>query len=94
MAPTLRLTLLALLIASAACRTGPGLLRPPEGARPELTRVGIPAPGVRGAYAVDGGGRQIRELQSGSTLHVGGQRLQPASLYEFRVELDDRKSVV
>jgi hypothetical protein len=78
MSPTLRLTLLSLLIPAAACRTNPGLLRPPEGQRPELARVGLPAPDVRGAYVVDGGGRQVRELQSGSTLHLGAQQLQPA----------------
>jgi hypothetical protein len=83
-----RLSILSLLILASCSQTPPTLLRPPEGSRPELVRVGLPAPRGSGAYAVDGGGRPIRDLQSGSTLHIGAQGLQPTTLYEFRAELD------
>ncbi len=89
MSPTLRLSILSLFI-TAACRQEPAPLRPPEGSLPELVRVGHPAPRGSGPYVVDGGGRPIRNLQSGSTLHIGAQQLQPTTLYEFRVALEDR----
>lgn len=41
--------------------------------------------GVRGGYVVDAGGRPVRALEAGSTLHVGANRLQPNRHYELRV---------
>lgn len=42
-------------------------------------------PDQRQAFAVDGGGRAITALESGSTLFVGGRDLRPNTLYEFRL---------
>src|SRR5216683_1249777 len=42
----------------------------------------------KGAYAVDAGGRPIRALEIGSTLHVGAHRLRPGTTYEFRLGFD------
>ena len=66
------------------------LLRPPEGSQPELVRVALPPPKVKGAYVVDAGGRPIQSLEAGSTLDVGAQSLRPRTLYEFRATVDGR----
>src|SRR5258708_39980204 len=42
----------------------------------------------KGAFVVDGGGRQLRALEAGSTLHVGGRGLRPSTTYEFRLGLN------
>jgi hypothetical protein len=42
---------------------------------------------------VDAGGRQVRDLQAGSTLHVGAAALAANSFYEFRATLDDGQTV-
>lgn len=82
------------LVCSASCTPMP---EPRGGAhpdrRPELVRPSTAPPQARGTYAVDAGGRAIRTLESGSTLHVGAQALQPLALYEFRVALDDGRPV-
>lgn len=39
-------------------------------------------------FAVDGGGREIRELEVGSSLEVGARGLEPGALYEFRLGID------
>src|SRR5262249_28526330 len=42
----------------------------------------------KGAFAVDAGGRPLRALEAGSTLHVGARGLRPHTTYEFRLALD------
>src|SRR2546430_4724291 len=84
------------LVSLGACaRTAPQLrLAPLEPAqRPELVRQAIAPPVTHGAYVVDAGGRPIRELESGSTLHIGVQGLRPRALYEFRLTSDDGRAV-
>ena len=91
MSPALRLVTACLLLPAAGCsRATESLLRPPDGVQPELVRLGLPAPRAAGAYVVDAGGRPIRTLESGSTLHVGAQALQPNALYEFAATIDGR----
>lgn len=41
----------------------------------------------KGAFPVDAGGRHIRALETGSSLHVGANGLRPNTTYEFRVSL-------
>jgi hypothetical protein len=48
------------------------------------------ATGEPGGFAVDAGGRPIKSLQAGSSLHVGVRRMQPDTLYEFRVAMGDQ----
>jgi hypothetical protein len=69
------------------------LLRPDPNRLPELVRPSIAPPQARGIYAVDAGGRPLRSLESGSTLHVGAQALQPLTLYEFRATFDDGRAI-
>src|SRR5713226_4037682 len=91
MSPALRLVTACLLLPAAGCsRATESLLRPPDGVQLELVRLGLPAPRAAGAYVVDAGGRPIRTLESGSTLHVGAQALQPNTLYEFHATIDGR----
>lgn len=48
-----------------------------------------PEPGeVRGGYVVDAGGRTLTVLETGSTLHVGANQLEPNRLYEFRLGIN------
>lgn len=88
--PAARAATACLLLLPACARPAQDLPRPPEGVRPELVRPALPPPNVRGAYAVDAGGRAIRALESGSTLHVGGRELAPRTLYEFRATVGSR----
>src|SRR5258708_3916175 len=55
-------------------------------------RGGYPPPGkaAPGGYAVDAGGRPIRDLESGSSLHFGARKMQPNTMYEFRVAIGDQ----
>lgn len=66
------------------------MLAPPAGTQPELVRPSLPPPDVRGGYAVDAGGRSLRELESGTTLHVGAQALRAMAPYEFRATIEGR----
>ena len=94
MSRTLQLAALcALAIPSGCARLQEPVLRPDPGRRPELVRPSIAPPNVRGAYAVDAGGRVIRDLESGSTLHVGIRALVPQTSYEVRAVLDDGRPV-
>ena len=87
----LRSVTISALVSAAACGTATqSVLRPPPGSIPELVRLELPPPRGSGAYVVDAGGRPIDRLQSGSTLHVGGQALRPVTLYEFRADIDGR----
>jgi hypothetical protein len=74
-------TLVAVIVASgtiiASGCARPGSTTPPEGGEP-------------GTYAVDAGGRPIRQLEAGSSLHVGGRQLKPSTMYEFRVAIGDQ----
>lgn len=47
---------------------------------------------ITGVHIVDAGGRPIETLEVGSTLFVGARRLQPDTMYEFRLG-SDRTSV-
>jgi len=82
------------LALAASCRpTSENVLSSAPGRRPELVRPSIAPPRGQGAYAVDAGGRAIRSLEAGSTLHVGARALQPLSLYEFRATMQDGRLV-
>jgi hypothetical protein len=54
------------------------------------TKSPPPTVGEPGAYAVDAGGRQIKQLEAGSSLHIGGRRLKPSTMYEFRLAIGDQ----
>lgn len=75
-ARAIRLITAWLLIHAGGCAPK-SYLPLPERIRPELVRPALPPPQGAGAYAVDAGGRPIRLLESGSTLHIGAQALPP-----------------
>ena len=82
-----------MLAVAAACTSRSGLVLQPSTERPELVRPSLPPPTTQGVYAVDAGGRAIRSLEAGSTLHIGAQGLRPLALYEFQATLDDGRTV-
>jgi hypothetical protein len=43
-----------------------------------------------GAFIVDAGGRPIKSLEVGSSLHVGARGLRPTTMYEFRLGTSNR----
>lgn len=90
MSRALHPALACFVIVTACARRSPALLEPPPESRPELVRPAVPPPKALGTYAVDAGGRPIRSLESGSTLHVGAESLRPQTLYEFRTTVDGR----
>src|SRR5713101_1375206 len=51
-------------------------------------RVDAPSKRTPHSFAVDAGGRPIRMLEVGSTLHVGASGLHPDTQYEFRLGFD------
>src|SRR5438034_4879138 len=55
-------------------------------------RPGYPPPvsGAPGGYSVDAGGRPIRSLESGSSLHFGLRNMQPDTMYEFRLAIGEQ----
>ena len=44
----------------------------------------------KGVFVVDAGGRTIRSLETGSSLHIGAAGLRPNTMYEFRLGTDKR----
>jgi hypothetical protein len=88
--PTLSIVCLLALASGCAHVT---VVRPQGGERTDVVRPSLDPPVREGAYAVDAGGRAIEALESGSTLHVGAQALEPHTLYEFRATLDDDRMV-
>jgi hypothetical protein len=48
------------------------------------------SPGEKGVFPVDAGGRPIKTLETGSSLHVGVRNLRPNTMYEFRMILGER----
>src|SRR5262245_30141446 len=66
-----------------------GLVPIPSGAQDKASAPQYPADkSDKGAFAVDAGGRPLRALEAGSTLHVGARGLRPQTTYEFRLALD------
>lgn len=74
---------LALMIAAliySTCAAGV-TISPSSKEKASIEKISI----EKGAFPVDAGGRHIRALEMGSSLHVGAKGLRPNTTYEFRV---------